>query len=945
MRAYPWLLVFCAACSAAAPGAAVLAPPPSEQVLEAPTLRLPKAFVPTSYRARLAIDPGKATFEGSIAIRGDLRQASAVLWLHGRHLAIHSAHAAPSAASAPATPGIATPGIVTPGIVTPGIVTPGIVTPGIVTPGIVTPGIATPLIVTPRGEDLLEVRAGSTLEPGDWTLELDYSGEIDQSETSGAFKETAADAAYIYTQFEAVYARRVFPCVDEPDSKVPWQLTLDVPPGVTAVSNTAVQATSPLAEGGTRYEFEPSRPLPTYLVAFGVGPFDIIEGPPTRSGTPVRMVTLAGRGHDAAYSLATTARIVDLLEDWFGIPYPYGKLDLLTIPLTLGFGAMENAGLVTFSEGLSLFEQTTPSWDKRHTWVLVAAHELAHQWFGNLVTPAWWDDIWLNEGFATWMETKIASRFEPSWHDELSELDTLQRALEADRVVSARQIREPISTADDIFNVFDAITYDKGAAILNMFESYVGDELFQRGVRDYLGSRAFGNATSRDFVAAISKVMGKDLAPAFATFLDQPGAPELGVELDCAVTPPVLTLSQRRYLEPGSPEPSTPARWTLPVCAVYDREGQRAQACALLEGGGARVPLDVKRCPRWVMPNVGGRGYYRHHYAAGALAALHDLAWPQLTWPERRAIFFDVAEAAKRADLASPGAPNQSLALALSLIDDMLAGGDRLTVGDAVQFATDLDPFVPQELRSSYESWLRSTFAATAARLGVLPRPSDDLDAELNRVQLVEAVGWFGRDPKLVQRAKEAARRWRDLPQAVRGTLLNLAVDADPALAATLANGLTSEPDRARRGEIFAALGGQRDPERLEKALALLLDPGLDFREALQLLDAPSTPATRRVAQAFFRAHEAGLMQRVPHDDTSSSGIGMLVHLFTDACDATEREAVVRYTSERFARIPGGKNTVEQALEAMDQCIASRAALEPQIRAWLGGTHTPKHRS
>jgi alanyl aminopeptidase len=897
MRAFLGCLLLCAACSAASPGATIQPVPGTGVDASVPALRLPKTFVPTSYRARLAIDPSRTTFEGAIAIEGELREPTTLLWLHGRHLVIHRAQAAAGVAS----------------------------------------GSGVALTVTPRGEDLLELHSSSPLGPGAWTLELDYTGELDELETSGAFKQKVAGAAYVYTQFEAVYARRVFPCVDEPDNKVPWQLTLDVPAGVTAVSNTPVLATSPLDAGGTRFEFKASPPLPSYLVAFGVGPFDIVEGPATRSGVPVRMVTLAGRGHDAAYSVATTARIVDLLEDWFGIPYPYDKLDLLTIPLTLGFGAMENAGLVTFSEELSLFEQATPSLEKRHTWILVAAHELAHQWFGNFVTMAWWDDIWLNEGFATWMETKIASHYEPAWRDELSELDTLQRALEADRVVSARQIREPIRTADDIFNVFDAITYDKGATILNMFESYAGAPVFQRGVRDYLRARAFGNATSGDFVSAISKAVGQDLAPAFASLLDQPGAPELGVEIDCARTPPVLKLSQRRYLAAGSVEPKAPAHWTMPVCSAYDRDGERAQACTLLEGGGASLPLAAHRCPRWVMPNAGGRGYYRHHYRAADVRALREIAWPKLTWPERRAVFFDVEQAARRSDVSDGSEPGTELGLALSLIDEMIAGGDRFTLGDAVAFATDLDPFIPGELRLRYEGWLRSTFSPAALRLGLLPQPNDDLDAELNREQLVEAAAWFGRDAGLVRRAKELGSRWRDLPQAVRGTLLNLAVDGDAGLAAALESAVKSEPDRARRGEILTALGGQRDLERVSRALGLLLDPGLDFREALDIFSTPSTPGTRRVMQDFFQAHEAALMQRLPHDDTSS-GIAMLAHLFTDTCQAAERDAVVRYATERFAPLPGGKTMVEQALEAMDQCIATRAALTPQIRVWLAAS-------
>jgi alanyl aminopeptidase len=892
---WPLLLVLVGAGCAGA--SAPPAPVPVSEEPAPPALRLPKTFVPTAYEAKLAIDPARPTFEGSIDVHGDVTEPASLLWLHGRHLAVRRAEARPASGGRPV-----------------------------------------PLTITPRGEDLLQVRSASSLAPGAWTLHLDYVGDVDELDTSGAFKQTVEGRTYVYTQFEAVYARRVFPCVDEPDNKVPWQLTLDVPAGMTAVSNTRLAGTASLPSGGTRYEFERSKPLPTYLVAFGVGPFEVVEGPATRSGVPVRMVTLAGRSSDAAYSVGTTARIVELLEDWFGIPYPYDKLDLLTIPVTVGFGAMENAGLVTFAENLSLFEQKTPSWEMRHRWVLVAAHELAHQWFGNYVTSAWWDDIWLNEGFATWMESKIATRFEPGWHDELGDLDLEHQALEADRLASARQIREPIRSSDDIFNVFDDITYEKGATVLNMFERYVGPETFQRGVREYLKARAYGNATSRDFVAAISAAAGKDVAPAFSSFLDQPGAPELGVELGCGSDgPPALQLSQRPYTTPGSLPAADGARWILPTCVAYDRQGGRGEACTLLDQATVSLPLDASTCPSWVMPNVDGRGYYRHRYAGAQLARLRDVAWPRLSWTERRNVFFDVTEAVRWGGPNSAQQPDAAgeLALALPLVPKMLVQGNRFTVGDAVDFARSLDPFVPEDSRPAFEAWLRSVFSPAAKALGLMPKAGDDLDDEVSRVRLLTAAGFLGRDPELVREARQRADHWRDLPQAIRGPALALAVDSDPELGAAIASAVEAEPDRARRSEMLTALARVRDPERLAATLKLLDNPKLDLRETMWMLGRTSTERTRLVAEAYFRANQEALMQRLPKDEVAAGAV-LLVRLFTASCEAGEREETRRYVTEKFATLPGGKVAVEQMLEEMDQCIAARAQLEPQLRAWLG---------
>jgi peptidase M1-like protein/ERAP1-like protein len=901
MRCWPCFitLILLGAGCAGASATPAPAPTPAPEASPAPALRLPKTFRPTAYEARLEIDPSRTTFDGSIDVHGNVAEPASELWLHGRHLAVRHAEARPDAGGGPV-----------------------------------------PLTITARGEDLLQVAASTALAPGAWTLRFDYGGDIDELDTSGAFKQTVEGKAYVYTQFEAVYARRVFPCVDEPDSKVPWQLTLDVPAGMTAVSNTRLAGTAALPSGGTRYEFERTKPLPSYLVAFGVGPFDVVEGPATRSGVPVRMVTLAGRSADAAYSVGTTARIVDLLEDWFGIPYPFDKLDLLTIPVTVGFGAMENAGLVTFAENLSLFEQKAPSWEKRHLWVVVAAHELAHQWFGNYVTTAWWDDIWLNEGFATWMESKIATRFEPGWHDELSDLDLEHRALDADRLASARQIREPIRTSDDIFNVFDDITYEKGATVLNMFERYVGPEVFQRGVREYLRARAYGNATSQDFVAAISAAAGKDLGPAFSSFLEQKGAPELGAELACGTGgAPVLRLSQRPFAARGALPADGGARWLLPTCVAYDRHGERAEACTLLADAGSSLPLPASACPRWVMPNVDGRGYYRHRYDAARLLPLRDVAWPQLTWTERRNVFFDVSGAVRWGGPGSgAGLPEseRELALALPLVPKMLLRGNRFTIGDAVGFANALDPFVPEDLRPAFEAWLRSVFSPAARALGLAPRASDDLDAEASRVRLLDTAGFLGRDPELVREARQHAQGWRDLPQAIRGEALALAVDSDRELGLAVAAAVETEPDRARRGEMLRALARVRDPDRLAGALKLVNSPTLDLRESVWMLGRTSTEQTRRVAAAFFRANEATLMQRMPKDEVAAGAV-LLARLFTGSCEASEREEARRYVTEKFAPLPGGKVAVEQLLEEMDQCIAARAQLEPQIRAWLGG--------
>ncbi len=897
-----WLLAVAAAISCGPPPPSAVPPPvpktdpvvtPTSDALAPakPTLRLPTNFVPASYAAKLTIDPSKPTFAGSIAIAGSVSEKSSLFWLHGTRLTVSRAIARKA-------------------------------------------GVEVQMAVTAHAkEELLEVRPEQPLDAGEWTFAFDYSGSFDTNNTAGAFKQTVAGKPYVYTQLEATYARRVFPCVDEPDNKVPWRLTLDVPASLVAVGNTPATET-PIEGGMKRVEFAQTKPLPTYLIAFGVGPFEIVDAGKTRNGTPVRIIALANRGPDAAWAAKTSVPLVEALEDWFGMPYPYEKLDMLSIPLTVGFGAMENAGLITYTETLILLEPKA-SRERQHRWVLVAAHEIAHQWFGNYVTMKFWDDIWLNEGFANWMEYKVTGKIDPSYRDELAELDMRNGALDADALVSARRIRQPIETPDDIANAFDGITYNKGASVLNMFERYVGAATFQQGVRDYLKSRAFGNATSKDFVASIAAAAGGklgDIEAAFASFLDRPGAPELTATIACNGAPAVR-LTQQRYLPAGAPTPPAQGPWSIPVCVAYDDRGKRAETCTLLTTETGSLPLPAKSCPRWVMPNVDGRSYYRVAYTQQQMATLRDEAWEKLSWKERRAVFFDV-----NSNVSNGKAPLQ---LALSFIPKLLVGNDRFTIEPALGLANGVEWLVPDELRGKYEHWLRTTFSAGATAAGFEPRADDTLDTEKTRNGLIATVAWSGRDPALVAEAVKLAARYRELPQAIRGLVLSIAVDANPALFEQVRRDLYTETDRPRRGEMLTALGNVRDPKLHARALELALDPKLDIRETRSLFGSGSTEANREASRAFFVKHTQKILARVPPDGTAGQVSGF-AWLFVGTCKAERRDEVVGYMTKTFASLPGGARTVKQATEALDQCIARRKIIDHEVRAWLSGMRLPK---
>jgi alanyl aminopeptidase len=382
----------------------------------------------------------------------------------------------------------------------------------------------------------------------------------------------------------------------------------------------------------------------------------------------------------------------------------------------------------------------------------------------------------------------------------------------------------------------------------------------------------------------------------------------------------------------------------VPVCVAYDSAGKRASACTMLEHETGTLALETTTCPRWMMPNVNGRGYYRSAYSPAQVSALRDEAWPQLSWTERRAIFRDVRDAAATGKVPLP--------LALSMVPKLLAGNDRFTVGPAIALPAGLFRMVPADLRPRYEAWLRQTFGPGAQKAGLLPRDSDTLDTEVTRGELIRAVAWRGREPRLVAEAVKLAGRWRELPQSIRGEVLQLAVDASPEVFQRTMKDVVGETDRNKRQEMLRALASVRDPKRQTVALGLMLDAKLDTRETLMLLfggvgggrggggAGGVEAAGLATAQQFFRDHEAAIMKSLPQDGTSGP-FARLSSLFTETCQADQREAVTEYVQKTFANLPGGRRTVAQALEQMDQCIARRALLEPEIRAWLTGARPP----
>ncbi|MBV8070484.1 MAG: hypothetical protein JO270_11300, partial [Acidobacteriaceae bacterium] len=545
---------------------------------EAPNLKLPETVAPTSYRVELNLDPKKETFTGRIRIKLEVKQPVHTIWLNANHIEVSGAKLSAGGKDLPAKPSVS-------------------------------------------GEDFVGLRFDSEVPAGAGELDIRYTGHVRQQDSAGVFHMSEGGNDFLFTQFESTDARSAFPCFDEPAYKVPWQLTLTVPQENDALSNTPIANQS--AHGTDKvFEFKETKPLPSYLIAFAVGQFDYVPaGYVAKSHAPVRIITPKGLGYQAKYAAEITATILDREEEYFGIPYPYEKSDQLAIPTTFGFGAMENAGLVTYAQTILLADPKVDTINRQRECASVEAHELAHQWFGDLVTTAWWNDIWLNEAFATWMEQKIVAEWHPEWQTRVEDVNDKLGAMNEDSLVSARMIRQEIKSKNDISNAFDSITYQKGAAVIGMFESWIGEEEFRKGVHGYLTHYEFKNATAPEFLDAIGSATKKDVTTPFSTFLNRAGVPMITASLDCSQGAPTLHMEQERYLPLGT-KGSADQTWQIPVCARWGTGDTGSSACTLMTEARTDWKLKGNACPAWIEANDKAVGYYRVDYQGKLLRDL-----------------------------------------------------------------------------------------------------------------------------------------------------------------------------------------------------------------------------------------------------------------------------------------------------------------------------------
>lgn len=868
-----------------------------EAETDVPPPRLPDTVRPTRYALALTIDPAEESFSGSARISVELSEPTSRIWIHGQNLEVSEVRVGELTARWESVD---------------------------------------------AEEGMSRILIDGEAPAGPTEIAITYRAPFDPA-LEGLYRVDVGDDHYAFTQFESVSARKAFPSFDEPRFKTPFDITITAPAAIGAFANSIETARE--VEGAmATHHFAVTENLPTYLVAWVVGPMDVVEGTiPANEirSTPLPFRGLAprGRGPEMAYAVAHTPDIVAALERWFGIAYPFDKLDIVAVP-DFAAGAMENAGLVTFRDVLLLLDEDAPV-TQRRGFGFVMAHELAHQWFGNLVTMAWWDDLWLNEGFATWMETEIVDTVFPEFQAEVTELMTELEAFDADSLASARQIRQPIETRHDIFNAFDSITYSKGASVIMTIENWLGEETFQRGIRRYLSEHARGNATTADLVAALSAEAGRDVGVVVDDFTLRPGIPLLETTVSCAGRgPATVTFHQSRYVPTGSTA-SSEALWHVPVCVRYLVGREAHRTCTLVEGESASMTLDGPGCPAWVMPNADGGSYARFTLPDADLANLRTALSAR---PRRGATSpLTVRDRIALADSVRAGfrAGRIPFAAAMETLAPMATSTDRFVATAPIELLTFASSHLLEDTHdAAFQAYASELYAGQLRRLGWSGAANEEGEQRLLRAAILSFLALDAEAP-----AVRAEARTRGMAYVAGGTIHEDAVPADlvgltlavatqeggAEMIDTLSTLLAGTEDAVVRGNLLAGLRSVDDDDLRPRILNLALDPRLRLNEIFRpLMGQFGDEDGMELAWTWLTEHYEALSTRMGPEYT-----GYLPLAASGFCDRGRIEEVRTFFSSRVGETSGGPRNLESAIESIELCAALADAQRESARAFF----------
>jgi aminopeptidase N len=614
----------------------------------------------------------------------------------------------------------------------------------------------------------------------------------------------------ISTQLEPADARRVFPCWDEPAFKASFALTVTVPQDFLAVSNMPIAREEPGGDGLKRVAFEPTPKMSSYLFVLAAGELERRSG--GADGVSVGVVTTRGKSAQGRYALDSAIGLLKYYNDYFGVKYPLPKLDLIAVPGGFG-GAMENWGGITFFESRLLFDPQSTTPEARRGIFIILAHEMAHQWFGDLITMAWWDNLWLNEGFASWMQAKAADRFNPDWQVWLNSSDAKQSAMSADAKRTTHPIQQPVADESEAMAVFDGITYIKGQAFIRMLENYLGEEMFRAGIRRYVQAHAFSNATTADLWQALEAASGQPVAAIAAAYTEQAGVPLIVAEVTCDDGQRHIVLRQERFTihDPNA----TPQQWKVPL-AYGPLRGAAPAAMALIDGTSR---IDAGPCSDPLKLNLGDLGYYRVQYDAATQAALAKSIREMS--PADRVNFLADTWASIEAGRLAP-------ASFLDLVDALDVADSRTVWENVLRVFARLDHLERNRLgRGGFQAYARAKLRPVFDQFTWTRAANEPIERQTLRTRLIRALGELGDETILA----EARRRFVAFVQNPASLRIGL---RDPVvhLAGRMADRTTYDAlhelarkttNASERVRYYSALAAALDPALAQETLAIAL--------------------------------------------------------------------------------------------------------------------------
>jgi cytosol alanyl aminopeptidase len=850
--------------------------PSQSAPLEATGPRLPDNAVPTAESVLLEIDPASDRFRGVVRIAVDLRQPTREVVLHASGLRVGRAWADNA-------------------------------------DGQIVGANSQPLPnIDPRAEpDRLALKFDKNLEKRAW-LGLEFEGPL-RSDLHGLYRVQSAGTALVFSQFEPMDARTAFPCFDEPSAKIPFSLTIRVPKGQLAVSNTPELRRHDVGSW-TEFVFAPSPPLPSYLVALAAGPLEVVDWTGEKGkepSVPMRLVAAPGQAERGRWALARSAEFLHELEQYFGTRVPYPKLDLVAVP-EFAAGAMENPGLVTFRDEILLATNRSPLENQRRMFE-VSAHELAHLWFGDWVTLAWWDDLWLNESFATWMEYKIVDSLRPELEAGAGFLGWLGAAMSDDSLPSARPIRQSVSTQTDALRAFNGLTYAKGAAILGMLEHWVGPEQFRARLRDYLGQHAFRNATSAELAQALGDGE-RPVAQVMQSFIEQTGVPDVRFSRECVPGGLRIKLEQSRHTALGTS--GQKALWKIPICIKLPGRSADPSLCTLLEQPEQTWEIASKDCPSWFLPNLDQSGYYHAITTAAELDARARAPLSELSPREQAGMLMD-AHAMLEVGALEVDHYFDWAATYFGRTRPPAAWSQFL---DQVEFIA--HEVTPPAQRAAVERWLGQRISPELHALGDEAGGSESARARLLRTQLKLASGLLARDANVMGHAQALTRKWLAGSTSVSAeeaaAAVPIAASGNDAELMRALQALAGETEDAERRTLaLEALGHVNESERVGDLLHSL-ERGPTPHELRHLLRTLlERPEPRQQAYQWLVEHFDLMEAKVP-----ASRRRTLLLAAINRCGLEDRGAIEAFLGPRIASMEGMDGILEESRDAATRCTA-----------------------